>query len=94
MKPAHVLAAVVLSLGTTSSALAACSDPAARGVEWHGCGLTGANLTGAYLYGAYLIEADLTGADLSGANLSGADLSLATWVDGRDCAQGSIGECK
>jgi uncharacterized protein YjbI with pentapeptide repeats len=66
--------------------------------------LTGANLSTAYLHGANLTRANLTNAYLSKANLSGAEildatmnganLTGATWVDGRKCEQGSMGECK
>lgn len=84
MKLAHFLAAVILSLGTASSALAGCSDPAGARVDWRGCNLSRANLH----------QTDLSGANLSGANLSGANLSGATWKDGRICGERSIGECK
>ncbi len=36
---------------------------------------------------------NLTRANLGGADLSGADLAWAIWIDGRQCAEGSIGEC-
>jgi uncharacterized protein YjbI with pentapeptide repeats len=84
MKPAHFLAAVILSLGTASSSLAGCSDPVGARVDWRGCSLHKANLSR-----ANLVYANLLDADLSGANLSGA-----TWRDGRVCGEGSIGECK
>jgi uncharacterized protein YjbI with pentapeptide repeats len=62
-----------------------------------------------YFNSATLVNADFSNADLSGAvfngaNLrgakfnshifNGANLSGATWIDGRICAEGSIGECK
>ncbi|MFC9768939.1 pentapeptide repeat-containing protein [Rhodococcus jostii] len=71
--------------------------------------LAGANLSGADLTIANLSDVDLSDANLSGANLyhaflpranltraklSGADFSGARWINGRDCAQGSIGQCK
>ena len=61
--------------------------------------LTGANLEGAALSGATfryatLKNANLKGAQINGTNFSGADLSGAIWVDGRQCAAGSIGRCK
>lgn len=64
----------------------------------HGVNLQNANLMLANLTGASLFDADLTGANLQGANLQGAILikakfDHATWVDGRICAEGSIGEC-
>ena len=77
MKPAHFLAAVILSLGTASSALAGCSDPAGARVDWRGCNLHQADLSGANLVYADLLDADLSGANLSEANLSEADLSKA-----------------
>ena len=89
MKAAHFLAAAILSLGTASSALAGCSDPAGARVDWRGCNLYKANLSRANLVYANLLDADLSGANLSDANLSGA-----TWRDGRICGEGSIGECK
>lgn len=53
-----------------------------------------ANLRGANLLDAKLQGADLTGADVTGARFLQANLSGATWIDGRRCADGSIGECK
>lgn len=85
-------AAVVLSLTITTTAFAACSDPASRGVDWSGCNKSGTDLKGAFLTaamlqdtnlsnanlsGAALQDAILTGADLTGANLTGADLFAA-----------------
>jgi uncharacterized protein YjbI with pentapeptide repeats len=77
-------AAVVLSLATTTTANAACSDAAAPKVDWGGCdkidahlsraNLTDASLTGAYLNGVYLNGANLTKANLTSANLTGAYL--------------------
>ena len=58
--------------------MAACSDPAAPGVDWSGCDLT---------------NRDLFDANLIGANLSGANLSGVIWVDGTFCAEGSVGQC-
>ncbi|MFW5767789.1 MAG: pentapeptide repeat-containing protein [Bacteroidota bacterium] len=87
----------------------ACVECDLSGADLSGADLSGAilmwsNLSGANLSGADLYEAVLSGANLSGANLFGAylvrtylvetDLSGATWVDGRQCAEGSIGECK
>jgi uncharacterized protein YjbI with pentapeptide repeats len=51
--------------------------------------LASANLTGADLRNAILVRANVDGVNLRDANLSGA-----TWIDGRKCAKGSIGECK
>jgi len=66
---------------------------------------SGATMIRATLYNADLSGTDLTNANLTNANLygakitpltklAGANLSGATWIDGRQCTQGSIGECK
>lgn len=52
------------------------------------CDLTDASFISAYLY-----RADLTDAVIDGAVFDGANLSLATWTDGRTCAEGSTGSC-
>ena len=70
--------AVVLSFAASVSAYAACSDPAAPGVDWSHCDLR---------------NADLTDTALTGVDLTGADLSGATLADGSVCAPGSIGGC-
>jgi hypothetical protein len=82
MKPALFTAAVIVTLGTASSVLAACSDPAGPGVDWSACDLTRVNLEGVDLSSANLSRANLTyanmrGADLREANLTGADLRWA-----------------
>lgn len=74
-----------------------------------GADLRGANLRNAKMRGASLLRADLTGADLSGADLgfailnqavldgarlTGASFSRSTWVDGRVCAEASMGSCQ
>ena len=46
------------------AAHAACSDPPASRVDWHGCDKHGANLKHAIMEYANLQDADLTGADL------------------------------
>ena len=48
------------------------------------------NFSNANLRGAHFINVT----DIGQANFTGADLSGALWVDGRICAEGSIGECK
>ncbi len=70
--------------------------------------LSYSNLSEASLFGSNLSEADLSYADLSkadlayadlsnarlgGAELKGARLDKAIWIDGRECAEGSVGEC-
>ena len=67
------------------------------------CDFNGANLSGARLNRAQIINADFMDADLSGTDLSGARvinaefmaarLQGATWMDGRRCAEGSVGAC-
>lgn len=69
-----------------------------EGAHMHGVNLQNANLMLANLRKVNLLDADLTGANLQGANLQGAilikaKLDGATWIDGRVCAIGSIGEC-
>ncbi len=70
------------------------------GIDFYGANLSGANLSGADLKGALFNDADLRGANLKGAstdketNFSGAKLSNTTWMDGKKCADGSIGKCK
>ena len=61
--------------------------------------LKGANLKSADLSYADLKDVDLTYADLSNANLGGAELGSARldnaiWLDGRICAEHSIGQCR
>lgn len=65
----------------------------------HAVNLQEANLMLANLTGVNLLDADLRGANLRGAKLQkailiAAKLDGATWVDGRVCAQGSVGECR
>ena len=64
------------------AAHAACSDPPASRVDWHGCDKHGANLK----------HAIMEYANLQGANLSYADLRDATGVnlDGADTVFGVI----
>ncbi len=55
--------------------------------------LIGADLTNANFEDADLEEANLKGAKIKGANFKNAELEYAVWVDGRVCAEGSIGGC-
>lgn len=69
-----------------------------RGVDFRGAELEKANLQNADLSGADLTNADLEdanlkGAKISGTNFKGAELEFATWVDGRVCAEDSVGAC-
>ncbi|PTN37590.1 pentapeptide repeat-containing protein [Desulfonatronum sp. SC1] len=64
----------------------------------NGAGLVGADLSNADLSNANLSWSDLRGANLTEAtltraNLTGSKLSGVTWIDGRECAEGSIGVC-
>lgn len=59
-----------------------------------GTGLGGADLRGADLARADLAYANLRGARLTGARLKGAKLDQAIWVNGRVCAEGSVGVCR
>lgn len=54
---------------------------------------SGANLSNVNFYHADLEEANLKGANIEGADFKNAELEYATWVDGRICAEGSIGSC-
>jgi uncharacterized protein YjbI with pentapeptide repeats len=58
--------------------------------------LTEADLRGANLQGAFLsgVARFLTEFGVGAVNFTDSDLSGATWVNGRVCAEGSIGECK
>lgn len=79
------------------------AEPVSK-VDWHGCDKTGyflvgadlreANLKDARLSGANLSYANLKGARLDGAVLNDAKLAGATWVDGRVCADDSVGSCR
>jgi len=69
-----------------------------QGSNMTGATMTGTVLTQASLQAAVFSRANLSQANLNGARLSktgftGASLSSATWVDGRTCAEGSIGTC-
>lgn len=59
-----------------------------------GAGLRNADLSYANLRGADLSYADLRGANLGAADLNGMKLDNAIWIDGNECAVGSVGECK
>lgn len=64
-----------------------------RGADLEKANLQNADLSCSNLKNTDLEEANLKGANLEGANLSGTELEFATWVDGRTCAEGSIGGC-
>lgn len=69
-----------------------CAD--LRGAELEEADLRGANLTGANLKNADLEKANLKGAIIDGAVFKGADLDYTIWVNGRVCAEGSVGSCR
>ena len=56
-------------------------------------GLTNAKLQLVWLTYANLSGANLYHANLRNSNVRNADMSGATWIDGRECAYGSIGGC-
>lgn len=64
------------------------------GASLKGAGLRNADLSYARLQGADLSFADLRGAKLGGAELAEVRLDKAIWLDGRECARGSLGECR
>ena len=59
-----------------------------------GTDLSATDLSNANMSNADLSNADLSAADLESVNLSGAVLDHAIWVDGRVCAEGSLGQCR
>ena len=63
-------------------------------VDLTGANLRGTDLSNADLNGADLSFADLSDARLEGAVLTGARLRGAIWVDGRRCAEKSVGSCQ
>ncbi len=65
-----------------------------RGASLRRANLRGATLNGAILTEAALGYASLRGARLDAARLDGAGLGNATWLDGRVCAEGSVGTCR
>jgi len=76
------------SLVRTSLRSANMEGAALRAVDFSGADLTGANLGTSDL--SYAV---FTGALVDGLRLTGARLDKATWIDGRICAEGSIGTC-
>ena len=109
MLSANVAVVCLLGIGQAGAWNQADLDKLLETKECKGCDLSGAllygeDLSGADLRGANLLAAQMPGANLSDANLSGANLHQAdltnanliwaTWTDGRQCSEGSIGECK
>jgi hypothetical protein len=64
------------------------------GADLLGTNLRGADLTYADLSGANLAFSDLSDARIGGSVLRDARLSGAIWIDGRRCAEPSIGTCE
>lgn len=60
-------------------------------IKW--ANLTNADLSHANLDGADLSHANLYKADLNHTSMNGTNFSEATWVDGKKCADNSIGHC-
>ena len=65
-----------------------------RLTDLRGADLRGADFSDAKLTGAKLQKANLQDAILDDANLNGANFSGAIWIDGSECAPGSVGRCK
>jgi uncharacterized protein YjbI with pentapeptide repeats len=63
------------------------------GADLEKANLQNANLTNAIFKNADLEKANLKGAKITGAIFKGAELEFATWVDGRLCAEDSLGGC-
>lgn len=81
-------------LGYTELSGADLSRATLKSANLRGAVMRDANLAAADLSGTDLGYADLRGARLDGANLDGAHLDRTLWVDGRTCANGSVGECR
>jgi len=56
--------------------------------------LSGADLSGANFTGVNLFEANLKGANVTKTNFTKAYFDQATWINGKRCGVGSIGQCK
>jgi uncharacterized protein YjbI with pentapeptide repeats len=56
--------------------------------------LSNANLSGANLSNANLSEVSLSGANVSKANFTKTYLDQSTWINGKRCKIGSVGQCK
>jgi hypothetical protein len=75
-----LMMAILLHFGLVAPALAACTDPAAAGVNWRRCYLDGRDLKQVTLKGAMLREATFMRSDLTGADLSTADAYRGKFV--------------
>lgn len=81
-------------LGYADFSLADLSGSRMRQARLVGANFRGADLDHADLSGTDLSYADLGGASLVSTNLAGAVLDHAIWADGRECAAGSLGQCR
>lgn len=63
------------------------------GADLEKANLQNANLTNAIFKNTDLEKANLKGAKITGAVFKGAELEFATWVDGKICAEDSVGGC-
>ena len=63
------------------------------GADLEKANLQNANLTNAIFKNTDLEEANLKGAKITGTVFKGAKLEFATWIDGRVCAEDSLGDC-
>jgi len=63
------------------------------GADLEKANLQNANLTNTIFKNTDLEKANLKGAKIIGAIFKGAELEFATWVDGRVCAEDSLGGC-
>lgn len=75
-----LLAALSTGVG---GAMAACTDPAADGVNWRRCYMDGRDLKGVVLDKAMLREATFQRSDLTGARLTNADAYRAKFLSAR-----------
>ncbi|MFV3074227.1 pentapeptide repeat-containing protein [Niveispirillum fermenti] len=74
---------LVLALLSAGVAQAACTDPAASGVNWRRCYMDGRDLKGVALDGAMLRETTFQRSDLTGAKLPRADAYRAKFISAR-----------
>lgn len=74
---------LVLALLSAGAVQAACTDPAAPGVNWRRCYMDGRDLKGVVLDGAMLRETTFQRSDLTGAKLAQADAYRAKFISAR-----------
>jgi len=65
-----------------------------RQAQMKGSNLQRADLSYADFTDADLSYVDFTGAKMQNVRLDGARLDNAIWIDGRNCLEGSVGECR